>query len=363
MRVNLDTISDPAALAAGDPADMLAAVASAGAQVRDGLGAPDPGDLGPRPRALIVVGMGGSAAAGDVLIAAVGPACPIPVLVHRGSVLPGWIGPEDLVVGLSCSGRTEETLGAVEAAIARGTRLVTIGASGSPLEDLAKTAGTPHLEIDAGGRQPRASLWSLATPLLMVAEAVGVVPGARASLGGAAAVLDGVAAVSRAEVEAVTNRAKQLALHLAGGLPIIWGAPGVGAAVANRFACQIAENAKLPAVSGALSESHHNQIVAFDGAFGTGAGETDPGLRLVVVGDAGEPIAQQRRIAESVQAAQDAGVPAVALHGSGPDALASLAGLIALIDFASVYLALVVGVDPTPVAAIEALKGRMAAPA
>ncbi len=350
------SLDDAAALAAGDPQDMLGAVASAGAQIRDGLalhGGVGELALGSRPRSLVVAGMGGSAASGDVLTAVAGPNCPIPVLVHRGPGLPAWVGPDDLVVGLSCSGRTEETLAAVKTAAARGTRLITIGAPGSLLQ--AAGAGAPHLVVDAGGRQPRASLWSLATPLLLVGEAVGITPGARAALTGAASVLDGVAAVSAPGIETRSNRAKELAVHLAGGLPVLWGPAGVGATVANRFACQIAENAKLPSMAGVLSEAHHNQIVAFDGP-----AALEHGLRLVLMADAEETPAAEARVAESQHAAGQAGVPAVVLRGSGPDLISRLAGLIALVDFASVYLALLTGTDPTPVTAIEELKARMA---
>lgn len=353
-------LDEGAACAARDPGAMLAAVASAGEQVRAGLNARIPDLDGPPPRSLVVVGMGGSAAAGDVLAVVTGAASTIPVLVHRGAELPGWVGPEDLVIGLSCSGHTEETLGAVADAVGRGTRLVTIGAAGSPLNRLAHDAGAPHVDVDAKGRQPRASLWALATPLVLVAEAAGVVAAGREALSGAATLLDGVAAVSRADVESGANPAKALALHLSGGLPLLWGAPGLGAAVANRFGGQIAENAKLPAVVGALSEAHHNQIVAFDGP--AAAGEDPGGLRLVVFADDAEPDRIQRRVAESIRAAQDADVPAVCLRGSGPDPLARLAALVALIDFASVYLAFLTGVDPTPVASIDALKARMSAP-
>ncbi|HUR74915.1 MAG TPA: SIS domain-containing protein [Sporichthya sp.] len=351
-----EVLDDADRLAAGDPQDMLGAVASAGAQIRDGLarhGGVGDLDLGPRPRALVVAGMGGSAAAGDVLAAVAGPDCPIPVLVHRGRGLPGWVGPEDLVVGVSCSGGTEETLAAVSAAAARGTRLMTIGAPGSPLAGAG--AGAPHLDVDAGGRQPRASLWSLATPLLLVGEAVGITRDMRAALAGAARVLDGVAAVSGPGIVTRSNRAKELAVHLSGGLPVLWGTAGVGATVTNRFATQMAENAKLPSMPGVLSEAHHNQIEAFDGA-----AALEHGLRLVLIADAEETVAAEARIAQSQQAAQDAGVPVVALRGSGPDVLARLAGLIAVVDFATVYLALMNGTDPTPVTAIEELKARLA---
>lgn len=346
-------LDDPAQLAAGDPQDMLGAVASAGEQIRSGLAAVGPLELGSRPRALVVAGMGGSAAAGEVLTAVAGARCPIPLLVHRGPGLPAWVGREDLVVGVSCSGSTEEALDAVATAVKRGARLVTIGAPDSPLE--AAGAGALHLGVDGAGRQPRASLWSLATPLLLIGEAVGIAPGARAALAGAAAVLDGVAAVSAPGVGTASNRAKELAVHLAGGLPVLWGPPGVGAAVATRFATQLAENAKLPSMPGVLSEAHHNQIMAFDGP-----AALEHGLRLVVIADAEESAAVEARVAQSQHAAREAGVPVVVLRGSGPDPVSRLAGLVALIDFATVYLALITGTDPTPVAAIEALKARMA---
>jgi glucose/mannose-6-phosphate isomerase len=349
-----DTVlDDPAGLAAADPEDMLAAVASAGEQVRTGLAATGPLQLGPRPRALVVAGMGGSAAAGDVLVATAGRDCPIPVLVNRGPDLPAWLGPQDLVVGVSCSGRTEETVAAVGAAVRRGLRVVTVGAPDSLIE--AAGAGSPHLIFDAAGRQPRASLWGLATPLLLIGEALGIAPHARARLGGAATVLDGVAAVCAPTVPTASNRAKELALHLVGGLPVLWGPAGIGATVANRFSCQLAENAKLPSVAGTLSEAHHNQIVAFDGP-----AADDHGMRLVVLADAEEPASSEARVQQSQLAAAEAGVPAVVLRGSGADPVARLAGLVALVDFASVYLALVHGTDPTPVTAIEALKLRMA---
>jgi glucose/mannose-6-phosphate isomerase len=348
-----DVLDDPAALAAGDPADMLGAVASAGEQVRAGLAETDVPPLGRRPRALVVAGMGGSAAAGDVLVAVAGPSCPIPVLVHRSPDLPAWLGPDDVVVGVSCSGRTEETIGAVTAAVNRGCRVATIGAPASLLA--AAGARALHLSVDARGRQPRASLWGLATPLLLIGEAFGITPGARSRLAGAVSVLDGVAAVCGPTVATKSNRAKELAGHLSGGLPVIWGTPGIGATVASRFGNQLAENAKLPSMVGTLSEAHHNQIVAFDGP-----AALDHGMRLVVIADAEETAATEARVRQSQEAAQDAGVPVVVLRGSGPDPVARLAGLIALVDYASVYVALMAGIDPTPVTAIESLKARMA---
>ena len=72
--------------------------------------------------------MGGSGIAGDVLAAVAGPALPVPIVVHRGFGLPGWVGPMDLVIAVSCSGATAETLAALEEAVRRGCRLLVVGA-------------------------------------------------------------------------------------------------------------------------------------------------------------------------------------------------------------------------------------------
>src|SRR4051812_7576588 len=99
-------LDDVDALEAGDPQQMLRAVASSAPQVRRALTAAREAGLAPladegRPRALVVTGMGGSAMAGEVLLAVAGSSCPVPVLVHRGYGLPGWVGAADLVVAVS----------------------------------------------------------------------------------------------------------------------------------------------------------------------------------------------------------------------------------------------------------------------
>jgi len=103
-------LDDPAALADLDRDGMLLAVATAGAQVREALVLIEPETLanlaGDRPRAVVVTGMGGSGIAADVATAVAGRTCPVPVVAHRGHRLPGWVGPMDLVVAVSCSGGT-----------------------------------------------------------------------------------------------------------------------------------------------------------------------------------------------------------------------------------------------------------------
>src|SRR3954470_7193045 len=140
-----DVLDDVAALEAGDPAGMLRDIASSGAQVRQAVVDAAEAGIdrladGGRPRALVVTGMGGSGIAGDVLAAVAGLACPVPITVHRGYGLPGWVGAADVVAAVSCAGATEETLSAAEESVRRGARLVAVGAPTSALNDIATQA-------------------------------------------------------------------------------------------------------------------------------------------------------------------------------------------------------------------------------
>jgi glucose/mannose-6-phosphate isomerase len=362
------TLDDPAAIEAGDPGDMLGAIASAGAQGRGGAAAAEKAGIAElssleRPRVVVVAGMGGSAAAGDVLAAIAGSGCPVPIVVHRGYGLPGWVGPADLVLGVSSSGRTEETLSAVEEAGRRGARLVTVGSADSPLTELSDAAAGLHIPVDDGGRQPRACIWSLAVPMLLTADALGLVDASAAALDAAADLLDVIARRCDPAVPSAANPAKELAMHLAGGLPVVWGVSDIAGAAAHRFSCQLAENAKMPSMVGTLSEPHHNELVAFDGPLGRGlggAGSAALKMHLVILRDAQEHPQLARRGVESMILADECGIPVTDLRAEGTHPIVRLASLVGVTDFASVYLALLLGIDPTPVEPIVLLKRRIA---
>jgi glucose/mannose-6-phosphate isomerase len=374
-----DVLDDPAALAAGDPKGMLRDVATSGAQVRSAVAATNEAGLdalidGGRPRAIVIAGMGGSGISGDVLAAVAGAGCPVPLVVYRGFGLPGWVGAADLVTAVSCSGSTEETLSAAEEAVRRGARLFGIGAESSPLADIATQASAAYVSVSApSSGQPRAALWSLAIPLVILADRLALLSAPMAALDSTADLLDEVSQRCRPGSETFVNPAKSLAVNLAGSLPMIWGSSALAGVASYRFACQLAENAKYPAISGVLPEAGHNQIVTVDGPFAGAAADEDdlfrdrvdePGgtakLRLVVLQDTDEdPRLAARRVAVT-EIARDRGVATVELVSEGATSLERLASLVALGDYASVYLALLLGIDPTAIAPIVDLKARVA---
>ena len=373
-----DRLDDPAGLEAGDPDGMLPAIASSAAQVREAAvlaaeaGVATLADDG-RPRAVVVCGMGGSGIAGDVLAAAAGPGCPVPVITHRGYGLPAWVGPVDLVVAVSCSGATEETLSALEEAVRRGCRLLVVGRDGSPLDALGRRGRAVVVPVTQG-RQPRASVWALSTPLIVAAHALGLLAAPAEAVEEAAVVLEQIADRCRIDAEVVVNPAKRLAVALDGQLPVLWGTSPLAGTAAYRFACQLNENAQQPATWGVLPEANHNQVVAFDRPSAQAANEDgddffrdreqdverEAGLALVLLRDSEEHPQVALRADVSAELARERALTVVQLRAEGASSFARLASLVGVTDYASAYLALLQGTDPTPVDAITALKQRIA---
>jgi glucose/mannose-6-phosphate isomerase len=386
-----DRLDSVPQLEAADPSGMLRHVASAAAQIRRALRATEEADLSPvvtagRPRALVACGMGGSGLAGEVLRAVCGPGCAIPVVVVHDYQLPGWVGAADLVLAVTSSGSAEETLAVAAEAVRRGCPLAAVGAARTPLALIAEQAHAPYVPIERPAMD-RAGLWGLSVPLLVIADQLGLAELTADGFEAAAQTLERISHLCRPDSEAFVNPAKTLALDLAGSLPLIWGSSPLAGMAALRFACQLNEDAKYPAVHGVLPEANHNQVVTFDGPFAPWPASShtvladpvlaapvldEPGLdedeepgppvplRLVIMRDTAEHPQAARRRAVSAELAGRRGIEVSELAAEGDQPLHRLASLVHLADYAAVYLGIATGVDPGPVAAIGDLKDRIA---
>ncbi|TCB99943.1 mannose-6-phosphate isomerase [Micromonospora zingiberis] len=375
-------LDDPQALAERDPGGMLRHTASAGAQVRESAALAAEANLAVladdgRPRAVVIAGIGTAGRTGDVLATVAGPRCPVPVIAHRSAGVPGWVGAADVVIAVSASGRSPEALGAAEAAHRRGARLVAVGPADSQLQSVAERARAPFIPVPR--RAPaRASLWGLTVPVLLAARALGLVKVNEADLAETAARLDADADRCRPTAESFVNPAKSLALGLAGSIPIVWGSSPLASVAARRFGDTLSANARYPVVTGALGEAGRGRVGLLDGVFGGLAegerdifadpeesGDDGTRLRLVLLRDGGlnaeddadEPLAVEERRADAVQTlAERRGVRCDVVTAEGGSALERLASLVAVPDFASIYLALAHGLDPMAVPAITEMK-------
>jgi hypothetical protein len=378
--VDESLLDDEQAMIDNDPGGMLRATASAGAQVRESAALAAETDLSlledeGRPRAVVVAGIGTAGLVGSVLATVAGHRCPVPIIGHRSAGVPGWVGAADVVIAVSASGRSPEALAAADAAARRGARLVAIGNPDSELQAMAERGRAPFIPVPR--RAPaRASMWALTVPVLFAARALGLVKVAEADFAETATRLDVDAERCRPGAESFVNPAKSLALGLAGSIPIIWGSSPLATVAARRFADTLAANARYPAMAGALGEAGRGRVGLLDGVFGGLAEstrdifadeETDEPtrLRLVVMRDGGlnpedeadEPVAVEERRADAVQTlAERRGVRCDVVVAEGGSALERLASLVAMPDFASLYLALAHGLDPMAVPAISEMK-------
>ena len=175
-----DILDDVSEMLKIDAGNMLAATASSGAQIRSGLLAIDESKLAEvrewgKPRSVVITGVGGSGISGRIAQALAHVASSIPVVAVGGFSLPTWVGPSDVVIALSCSGSTEETISGTLEAARRGAQVIAITSPGSKLDSvLDQIRNSITFPIDSQGRMPRASMWTLLTPLLLIGDALGI---------------------------------------------------------------------------------------------------------------------------------------------------------------------------------------------
>jgi glucose/mannose-6-phosphate isomerase len=274
-------------------------------------------------------------------------------------------------MAVSCSGTTAETLSSAVEAARRGARLLGVGAAGSPLDLHCRSQHGAFVPV-VGQLAPRSSLWALVVPLLVVVQRAGLIDLGPdlADLEAAATRLESVASACRPDLESFVNPAKSLAAELLGALPMFWGSGEIGPVAALRAACQVMENAKGPALAGALPEAHHNQSVSLEGLLGGAAADEDIfrdrvedaeplRLRLVLLRDDTDAQSIERAEA-SAEIARTWGVGVSTVTAEGGSAFERLASVVGVVDFATVYLGLAAGFDPTPIRPIDDLKARLA---
>lgn len=349
--------------ASQDPSDMRAAVRAFPDHLAEGWrrGGATSG-FGLRTSAfngVVVCGMGGSAIGGDLVRTLVEPSASVPFVVNRGYTLPGWVGERTLVVASSYSGGTEETLSAFGEARKRGARILAV-TSGGTLAEQAEDDGIDTVEIP-GGLQPRAALGYSLGVLLRLADAMGL---ARISDAEFETALDD--ARQRAErydrdadssrEAGAANAARDLSAHFKGALPVVYTGVGLLEAVGMRWRTQIHENAKHPAVGNVFPELDHNEIMGFE----SGPEDVLRRMQVVVLRDRDDHAQVQKRFRATRDLVEGSVGGWHEVETDGESRLSRTLSLVQLGDWASFWLAMRKGVDPTPVETIQELKKTLA---
>ncbi len=294
---------------------------------------------------IFAVGMGGSAIAGDIG-ASIAQHVGRQVHVVRDFRLPSYITADDLLIFISYSGDTWETLSAFQEALWKGHQCLTIS-SGGGLHEISSHRGTPHVSVPKG-LPPRGALGYLLAPLLRVlAETT---PDLMRQVEGAIQHLSRRRAAWAPSVATEENEAKGLAMALRSKTPIVYSPTSLNC-VAKRWQTQLNENAKVLAWCSMLPEASHNEIVGWV--------EDPEGSRFspVFLLPEGEGVfdAQVREVVALIEERH----PVQVVRPSHREFVGQNLEMVLLGDLVSLYLAIVRGVDPFPVEPIERLKARM----
>ena len=297
-------------------------------------------------RRVVVVGMGGSGIAGAVLAAWLAAEHRTPMAAVSDSRLPPWVGEGDLVVGVSYSGNTVETLTAIREAMARGSELVGIS-SGGTLRDVCHGRGLPFVSVPPGF-MPRSAFGYIFGGLAGLFDANTVAPEVRT----AAEALRERGARLVPKVADSRNPAKKLAANVKGRTPIIYGTPTYWP-VARRWGTEFNEYAKVLAWASMVPEADHNELVGW---------AEDPTANRFVPILLRDPAESDldRAMLDATRDLMKGKAKVEEIRAEGPTLLARMLTTLQLGDWTAFYLAILRKVDPTPVAVIGKLKARLA---
>lgn len=295
---------------------------------------------------VVLAGMGGSALPAAFLRSWPGVAAPFEIV--RDYSLPPYIDARTLFIASSYSGNTEETLAALAAAEAQGAQIIVLAAGGQLLQH-AQDKRYPLYAIP-DGIQPRMSSFYFLAALVQVLESLKLVPsGSTEELRQASEWLSGQTAAWRPDTPTATNPAKQLALELAGKSVVVYSGPQLFPA-ANKWKICLNENAKNIAWANQYPEFNHNEFIGWS---------SHPTQKPYAVIEIRSHLEHERiqkrfvvaeRLLSGMRPAPQVVIPA------GETLLQQLLWTATMGDFTSLYLALLNGLNPTPVDLVEKFK-------
>ena len=299
-------------------------------------------------KAVVVAGVGGSAIGGHLLHDWLIESCPLPIYVSRGYRLSRFVDDETLVFTVSYSGNTEETLAAFDEALGRQCPVIAL-TSGGELRKLSIKKKIPLISLP-GGMQPRAALPNQFFSMSTVMSRLALASDSWGEVGEALKVLGALRDELVLEKPTDENPAKRLALELRGLVPFVYG-PRLFEAVAYRIRTQLNENAKVPAGSGSFPEAFHNAVMGREGP---------EGIRnrvcALLLRDPGETPTMRRKIDAFRGLLEGRLGRVLELEARGRGRLARMMSALYVGDYASTYLGLLYGLDPSSTDSIAALK-------
>lgn len=301
---------------------------------------------------VVVAGMGGSALAALIIKAWLKDKLTVPFEVVRTYNLPQYVNEHTLVIASSYSGNTEETLSALQEAQQKGAQLAII-ASGGKLKEEATIETIAYAGIPAD-IQPRMGVIYNLRALAKILVHFGVADHAWFDeIAEAADWLHDETSNWEAGVTVDKNYAKQLALLAVGKTPVIY-AGSLMFPAAYKWKISWNENAKNVAFCNEIPEFNHNEFIGW-----ASHPVEKPFVVFDLVSDLEHPrILKRFEVSDRLLSGKRPKANTVKLQGD--TAIQQYLWASILADFVSIYVAILNGVDPTPVELVEKLKTELA---
>lgn len=291
------------------------------------------------PNVVFFTGVGDSAITADMAAAALAGITRVPVISDHGAHLPKYVDENSVVVVIGYDGKSDSLVRNYKDARQRGAQVICV-TSGGKLLDAATKDGARIMKIPPG--QPaRTAAGYLLVPLLSIVEKLGLAENITEQLSHAVKLLKNAREALRFEYPTARNLAKQTAEQLAGKIAVIYGASDYRWALSRRWSGQISANTKMLAFDDKFPCTATSRISGWERA-----DEFADKLAIVILRDASD----KGEIAEMANRAQEmlGKFTFVSVEIKGASTLEKMLYGLYLGDYVSYYMALLLGVNPTP---------------
>jgi glucose/mannose-6-phosphate isomerase len=348
----LNILDDPGKMREIDKSNMLRFCVEAGEHYKQAARLAETFSIDyARPGNIVVAGMGGSGIGGELMKDWARDRVDVPIEACKEYSLPAYVQRRTLVLVISYSGETEETLSVFRDAIKKKCMIACIS-SGGKLHEFAERLSLPHLLVPSG-MAPRASLPYLFVPLIIALSKMHLVSSVNGEISETINELKRIGRDNSPEKPLRCNFSKQLAKNLAGTIPAVYGF-GYYRTAAQRMKTQFNENSKNPAKWETFPELDHNEIVGWEHP-----AKLAECFSAILIRDSEEAPEIKQRIDVTKELIRLRVKRIYELNSLGTSRLTKMASVICIGDFASVYLAILRGIDPTPVNTIALLKTKL----
>lgn len=291
-----------------------------------------------------IVGLGGSGIGANFVQSFVRSVCKVPISVTKDYFVPAYVGPNTLAIASSYSGGTEETIACLKQYVDAGAHVVGI-ASGGTLEEMSKEHKFDFVKLPSGRPAPRACLGYSMVQQLAILHTLGFTN--EAFLGQVAASAD----MLENEAEQIKEKAEHIANLLQGRMPVIYASSELEP-VAIRFRQQLNENSKILAWHHVIPEMNHNELVGWRDNFSNAF--------VIFLRTRTDFERNQTRIEINKEIIANYAGAVMDLYARGNSLVEQSMYLVHLVDWVSVYLADLRGVDAMEIKVIDYLKSSLA---